>query len=374
MKILHISNWYPSIPTPQSAPWIRDQIKSLQPFVNHQKIYHVEIRKGRFALRSGTNDDGSSYVILFIPFVIWKLNEILSFLMVLKVIYKNKLNSEDILNFHIAYPNCAYIHMLKKVCRNRILITEHWSGYHFNFNIQDPRKRKRIQRIFHHHIPVITVSRSLLEDIRSFSEADFPGYVVSNSIDTDCFRFANTNPDKDLNFFMLSQWQWPKDPFTAVRAFKKVLKLHPNVKMRIGGYGPQYDRLKSEITRLDLLDHIDLIGVLTTQQVATEMAHAVAFVHCSEYETFSVVCAEALCCGVPVIASAVGGIPEYIHPGNGFLVAANTAEAFSSTIIEFINKKKTFDRKTISEEATDRFSFKVTGEKYFNALIEIISD
>ena len=52
MKILHITNWYPSRPTPVSAIWIRNHIKALSNHVNN-KIYHIEVRKGNLKVLKG---------------------------------------------------------------------------------------------------------------------------------------------------------------------------------------------------------------------------------------------------------------------------------------------------------------------------------
>jgi D-inositol-3-phosphate glycosyltransferase len=50
----------------------------------------------------------------------------------------------------------------------------------------------------------------------------------------------------------------------------------------------------------------------------------------SYYESFGMVALEAMACGVPVIASAVGGLPETVRDGeSGLLVPDNTPAAFA---------------------------------------------
>jgi len=98
-----------------------------------------------------------------------------------------------------------------------------------------------------------------------------------------------------------------------------------------------------------------------------------AFIHCSQYETFSVVCAEALCCGTPVIASDVGGIKEYIHNRNGILVKENNCETYYFAINQFMQNHDFYDRKSISNEAVGRFSEDIVGNLYFQTLSDIIN-
>jgi glycosyltransferase involved in cell wall biosynthesis len=344
---------------------------------NHviNKIYHIEVRKGNFKVLNGKNGDSSFYFILYLPFEIWRIYEVISFLLVLWVIIKNNKREFKAINFHIAYPNCTYLHILKRWINVPIAITEHWSGYHFDFNILNPKKRRKIQEIFHQNTPVITVSNALLKDIKNFSKADFPGYIVPNMIDTKIFNYTNAiQPSENIIFFMVSQWKWPKDPFTVIKAWRKVIRNFPNAKLRIGGYGKQVNEMVGLIEESNLHEWIYMMGQLTSEQIAFEMLRARAFIHCSEYETFSVVCAEALCCGTPVIASNVGGISDLIHSGNGILVPENTQEAFFQSISDFLNKGQHFDHENISREASNRFSGKQIGEKYYSILSKIISE
>ena len=61
--------------------------------------------------------------------------------------------------------------------------------------------------------------------------------------------------------------------------------------------------------------------MLPRPELVQLMSHAAVFVCPSIYEPFGLINVEAMACGVPVVASAVGGIPEIVVDGEtGFLV------------------------------------------------------
>ena len=72
--------------------------------------------------------------------------------------------------------------------------------------------------------------------------------------------------------------------------------------------------------------------------IAAYYKSADIFLHAAHAENFPYTIIEALCCGVPVIATAVGGIPEQITDGqNGFLVAPRDSATMASRAIELLN-------------------------------------
>ena len=92
-----------------------------------------------------------------------------------------------------------------------------------------------------------------------------------------------------------------------------------------------------------------------------------AFLHPSKYETFSVVCAEATSCGVPVIAPKIGGIPEVVGEG-GILLDKWLWEDWSSAMRKVTcatNKEFSVDH---------RFTKYSVGKHYYGILSKIIDD
>ena len=85
-------------------------------------------------------------------------------------------------------------------------------------------------------------------------------------------------------------------------------------------------------------------------KVATFYQSADVFLHAARAENFPYTIIEALCCGVPVVATAVGGIPEQITDGfNGFLVPPRDSAAMAARAIELLYHRDL--RRQISAQA-----------------------
>ncbi|UII27788.1 glycosyltransferase [Fulvivirga maritima] len=364
MRVLHVTNWYPNKLFPKEALWIKRHVDSLSgDFIC--RVLHFEIfkRKLFFSFRRGGN---ISQLLIGLPFEFWRFNELLYFMWLFsQLVILRKSRNFDIINVHIAYPLLTYWKFIKPFISKPVVISEHWSAYHYNFGV--PYRLPRIERVFSHKIPLITVSRSLARDIEEFSKTSLKVYILPNIVDDEFFG-GDTDISESNYFFMVSQWKWPKMPLIAMKAFNYFTeKNNRKYQLRIAGHGPLYESMRSWIIENEADDCIKLLGPLSSNEIAAQMKKCKAVLHPTEYETFSVVCAEALSCGSKLLASKVGGIVELGLTKDDVLVEFNTVECWLQALTKCLNA----GLKDAAINEYENFSTKKIGEQYGKILKEI---
>jgi glycosyltransferase involved in cell wall biosynthesis len=113
------------------------------------------------------------------------------------------------------------------------------------------------------------------------------------------------------------------DPQKALHVLLQALKLLPgDVHLAILGTGPLEDKLRAQSERLGLSERVRWVGF--TPQVADHIAAADVFALSSVWEGIPLAAQEAIALGAPVVATAVGGLPELIEDRvSGRLVPPN---------------------------------------------------
>ena len=361
--MLHITNWYPNPANKQEALWIQRHIQSLSPHIESYFVLHLEVRPSNRLCFIHDKIPHGIQRRFEIPVESWFLIEVMTALLLAYYLLKMRRRQFDIANFHIAYPLMVYWHHLKKLVRIPVVITEHWSAYHFNFGLSPARRLPRVQRIFCQDVPVIAVSDALAKDIAMFSKCDCPVRILPNVVDNTTF-YADASIKRGNFFFMLSQWKWPKRPLVVLEAFQQFAKGHAGFVLKIAGYGPDYQKLARWIEVNEMQHAVVLMGQLQPSEIAWCFQTCRAFLHPTEYETFSVVCAEAVSCGTPVLASAVGGIREVVRDEEGILLDRLDISTWEEGMRNILNKK-------LSPVPSDRFSPDQVGRAYYKILSQI---
>jgi glycosyltransferase involved in cell wall biosynthesis len=119
---------------------------------------------------------------------------------------------------------------------------------------------------------------------------------------------------------------------TALEALERV----PDVTLVVAGDGPERAALERRSTELGLDGRVRLLGSVPRERVLRLFRAADASVLPSAWENFPHTVVEALAVGCPVIATAVGGVPEVVRDGeNGLLVPARDPEALAAAITRF---------------------------------------
>ncbi len=356
LKILHITPWYPTARAPQNAPWIQQHIEALDAY-SSSHVLHVHAHAyGNESIVERT--DQITHVVKGKKGWPWRFTELLAYRLLVRELKKiDAATTFDVVNFHIAYPHLVHLRKLKKHLPKKIIVTEHWSYYHYHFH--STKELTRIKKIFKGDFKLICVSERLRADIEGFCGYPVAAEIVPNVAGSSFMGPVSTTRDKAI--LMGSYWKSPKRPELVLEAFTKLAESQSDWKLEIFGDGPLVEKLKPTFTH----QNIHWLGRLDPAEIADKMRKSSCFVMPSDYETFSVVTAEALCCGCAIAVSENGALPEFIQDDNGILVKHKEWEQALTTMTT-----RSWNHALIAQEAQSKFNAQVVAKKYLAALAD----
>jgi glycosyltransferase involved in cell wall biosynthesis len=371
-KILHVTNWYPNRWNQEEGIFIKKHFEAFSE-VTVSHLINVQVRRGEklfeYQYVKYSDKEEGYYFLTKIKSI--KVNEILTTILLIWALFKSKYKQYDLLQVHIAYPLLIYYQWWKYWIKTPVCIIEHWSAYHFNFNLpENTNKLDRVKGIFKNRIPVITVSKALLEDIQKFSDSkDFLATVIPNIIEKQ-YQPKQNMPESTTSFFIVNIWRSIKNPFSMLEAFSRIANKGIPFKLKIGGYGELLDQMKSFVHKKHLDSHIIFLDKMNQDQIEKALNSSDAYLFSSKYETFSVACADALSCGCPLIGPPIPCILEYADNRDMISVNKDTADEWEKNILYFMEHKRQFKKDEIAKRANEKFAREKIQKQYLGFINE----
>ena len=130
---------------------------------------------------------------------------------------------------------------------------------------------------------------------------------------------------------MVARFSVPKRHDLLIEALARLPQSHPWT-LGLVGDGESTDDAVNQARRLDLTDRITFHGLLTDVEPVVQASDLVVLL--SDREGLPISIGEALRAGRPVLASAVGGIPEVVSSENGWLVTRGDADSLDRALLE----------------------------------------
>lgn len=131
----------------------------------------------------------------------------------------------------------------------------------------------------------------------------------------------------------------------ALRAVARLAPRYPGLRYQIVGDGPLRRPLERLVRELGLRSRVELLGAQPHDRVRACYGRAQLFASPSvvsgngAQESQGVALIEAQACGLPVVASAIGGIPEsLLHERSGYLVPERDVDALATRLAELIER------------------------------------
>jgi glycosyltransferase involved in cell wall biosynthesis len=158
--------------------------------------------------------------------------------------------------------------------------------------------------------------------------------VVPNSVDLERFRPASGRGEVPV-VLSVARLVPDKSPLTLVEAFALVRRELPPARLVMVGEGPLLPQVRARLAELRLDDAVEIVG--GCGDARPHLARAQVFVLASQREGSPNAVLEAMACGLPVVASRVGGIPELVEDGRtGLLAAPGTPEDFARHLLRLL--------------------------------------
>ncbi|SEM53840.1 glycosyltransferase family 4 protein [Paenibacillus sp. OV219] len=202
----------------------------------------------------------------------------------------------------------------------------------------------------------------------------FPTYsnkikYVHLGVDISKFRPRKTKKTGKFHFLFAGRLIPRKGIPILLKAFKIALKSNSSLQLSIAG-GALKSTYKTYLqkTARQLKIPVTFTGNLSRERMPAFYRSGDCFICPSQkHEAFGLVNVEAMACGLPVIASNNGGVPEIVeHQGNGFLVKNyRRPSSFASDMIRLANDPDLCNRLSVQarKDAVDQFSWKRTSRK-----------
>lgn len=204
---------------------------------------------------------------------------------------------------------------------------------------------------------IVTCSHALGADVLGFD----PGCrerlaVIHNGIDPEVLAATlagvppRGRPCSHDYLLSVGTFEQKKGQDVLIEAFRRLAPLHPELHLLLVGRSTAYLPVLREIAaRHGLEDRVHFHPDIPHEDIAPYFAHARAFCLPSRSEPFGIVVLEAGVFGLPVVASAVGGVTEILRPGvDGTLVPPDDPEALAHALHEALTPGDAVRRRAAS--------------------------
>jgi glycosyltransferase involved in cell wall biosynthesis len=407
MNVVWLASWFPSRINVSAGDFIERHAHAVAPYVKHLSVIvvlkddalptnAVEIQQTQTGnLTIYTAYYGNS----FWGGIVGKLLSQRKYLSLQDQIFKLVLSATgkpDLVHVQVAMKAGIFARKLKKKFGIPYIVTEHWSGYNM---VSKPNIYDMGKLFFNLNIAVLKDAALLLpvsQNLGNTITKNFvamPYQVVPNVVDTKLFfyqpvAFAGStafakNPvigvvssptaNPVFRFIHPSYMNYPKNPEGILHACRLLKDSGYRFELQmIGNKDAVVMLLAKELGLLN--DCVFFEEEISYLEVAIRMQQSDALLMFSRYENLPCIILEALCCGLPVVSSRVGGIAEVVNESNGILVDAGNMEQLVKAMQQMMDTYETYDRRAISMAAAAMLSYEVVGKTINNIYQKLLKE
>lgn len=288
----------------------------------------------------------------------------------------------DLMHVHYAIPHAVSAYLAKQMLKDKrdikIITTLH--GTDITLVGLEPSFLPMVKFSIEESDGVTAVSRFLKEKTITNYNIEKDIAVINNFIDSKLYKPNGSSklrehiaPNNEKVIVHTSNFRAVKRVPETIKILDLVRKEIP-AKLVLVGDGPDRSECERLCRELNLCDHIKFLG---KQNGLVDILNASdLFLIPSQSESFGLAALEAMSCGLPVVSSSVGGLPELInHNETGFIAEIGDVERMAKYAIELFSNKRKYDlfSKASRERVINNFDKEIVIPEYENFYNKILN-
>lgn len=376
-KVLFLARWYPDRYDPMTGLFIKRHAEIAAGFADVAVLYlrAAPEKPPGFTISNTITNQVNTTIVYYgtqssSPLIIAKLRAGFYF-------FKAFIRGYRFINETWGKPGIIHVNVLtrlgvfalylRKFQGIKYVITEHWSRYLPLTGTFKGVFRKIITRMVVRNAEAVsTVSKNLAEAMLNHRLLNSNYIILPNVVDTEAYLPSHEIHNQDIKRFVhISCFEdRSKNISGTLRVVNKLAQIRSDFEFILVGEGIDLLEMKQLAVKLSLDEpRVKFTGLLENEDLIQSYQNACFMVMFSNYENMPVVISESFSCGIPVIATKVGGIPEYITAENGLLVDAGNESALLEAIIFMLDHHSDYSRATIRKNAVENFSKQAVSDK-----------
>ena len=281
-----------------------------------------------------------------------------------------------VIHAHYAIPHTVAAHLAREMTGGRTSVVTTLHGTDITIVGLDPSYRDIVTYALNASDAVTAVSRFLQDSTRSEFPYDgeicvIPNFVAPEVFHTDQPEAAaireRYTPDGRALLIHVSNYRTVKRAPVACEIFAAVHSEIPAYMLMIGE-GPDRARTEECVQRLGISDDVAFID--STLELPPYLAAADIMLLPSKSESFGLAALEAMACGTPVVASAIGGLPEVIDDGvDGLLLSPEDTSGMAESVLALLNDHSRLKR--MSQAAAQKPHARFPRDKQVDKYVDV---
>lgn len=359
LKILVLTNLFPTPWDPLRGAFNRQQFERLGQRHEVHVLTAVDFRERLGPVRGEVDVAGlrtGHFVFVFPPGVGRSLHAACWFVSLqLQHGWRLRAAKYDVVLASWAYPDAVAAGWLARWLGIPYVVKVH--GSDLNVMAESVLRRPQIRQALRHAGAVVAVSRALADKAVAIGADPARVSTIYNGVDDR--RFAPGSramarqrlglADSSPMILYVGNLKPAKGCIDLLEAFPAVWKAKPEARLVYLGAGAAAAEITQRAAALGCAEQVMLRGAIPHAQLGDWFQAADVMCLPSHNEGVPNVVLEAMACGIPVVASRVGGIPEVLPEFAGILVPARETAALSAALIEATSRRWECDR--IAEHA-----------------------